>query len=90
MKKPQEADIAQLIHDQPEFLIAVIAALLNKTGQTHIRVTQADVIAATNAQGIRMISNTSDSTDVYLVTQPSERHVGLDYADPIIPPDVKN
>lgn len=87
---PTESDGFDLIHNQPEFMLAVIAALMNKTGQTHIHVTSADVMAATTTSGLRLISKSPTQLDVYLVSQPSERHVGLDYAEPVISPDVKN
>lgn len=85
--KPERADPYQLIQEQPEFLLAIITALMNKSGVTHVHVNSADVQAAINSCLLRMIATDPTQMDIYLVSPPSEQHVGLDYAEPTIPPD---
>lgn len=69
--------------------MAVLCALMNMTGKTHITVTAADVIAATSSNALRIRSVDPSRLDIYLVQQPGEEHVGLDYADPYIASDEK-
>lgn len=84
-----EADVYTLAHDQPEFLLATILALMNKTGLTHITITSADVIAAASTGMLKVKSTDPSRLDIYLITQPGEQHVGLDYAEPYIADDGK-
>lgn len=68
-------------------MMAIIAALMNMTGKTHVRVTSADVTAAIASCMLHVRSPDPSCMDIYLVTQPSEAHVGLDYAEPYVPAD---
>lgn len=86
---PQQVDPLTLAHEQPEFLLAIITALMNKTGKTHIMVTSADVLAVSGNCALRFKSDDPSAMHIYLVTAPGEEHVGLDYADPVIAPDMK-
>ena len=81
-------DVGELVHEKPEFMLAALLSAMNKLGVTHIRLTTADVKAAVDSCMFRMRSPTPDQLDIYVLTQPGEQHVGLDLAEPYIPPDV--